>query len=78
MADIEVHHDKGTATLVIWFGDPNAEVDCEHAGGDVIVMLDANGKPLGIEVLEFHPGDGPLRVSLDQVDTGLPRARASA
>jgi hypothetical protein len=41
-------------------------------------MLDRNGKPLGIEVLEFNPGDGPLRVSLDQVSTSVLPARVSA
>lgn len=78
MADIEIHYDKGTSTLVVWFGDPNAEVDCEHTDSDVIVMLDKNGKPLGIEVLAFNPGDGPLRVSLDQVATSVLPARVSA
>ncbi len=78
MADIEIHYAKGTATLVVWRGDPDSAVAHHHTDSDVIIMLDANGNALGIEVLEFHPGDGPLRVSLDQVDTGLPRARASA
>jgi uncharacterized protein YuzE len=78
MADIEIHYDKGTASLVIWFGDPDSEVDCHHTDSDVVIMLDESGKPLGIEVLDFHPGDGPLRVSLDQVDTLTPRVRASA
>lgn len=61
MAEIEVHYDKGTHTLTVWFGDPNEEVDCDHTDSDVIVMLNDKGKPLGIEVLEYFPDDGPLR-----------------
>ncbi len=78
MAEITVHHDRGTNTLTIWFGDPAREVDCDHTDSDVIVMLDEAGLPLGIEVLEYYPGDDPLRVTLDEVDTSKPRARASA
>ena len=79
MAEIEVHYDKGSATLVVWFGNPEDEVDCDHTDSDVIVMLDKDGKPLGIEVLEYYPDDGPLKISFDQVDTAsLPRVHASA
>ena len=78
MAEIEVHYDKGTATLVVWWGDKSQEDICDHTDSDVIVMLDKERRPLGIEVLEYYPGEGPLRVSLGQIDTSLPRARASA
>lgn len=78
MAEIEVHYDKGTHTLTVWFGDPNEEVDCDHTDSDVIVMLNDKGKPLGIEVLEYFPDDGPLRVSIDNVDTSVRSVRASA
>ena len=78
MAEITIHHDKGTNTLTNFFGDPNREVNCDHTESDVIVMLDEDGLPLGIEVLEYHPGDGPLRVTFDEVDTSAPRIRAAA
>jgi uncharacterized protein YuzE len=78
MAEIEVHYDKGTQTLTVWFGDPNEEVDCDHTDSDVIVMLNDKGKPLGIEVLGYVPEDGPLRVSIDEVNTSIPAISASA
>ncbi|GMV84874.1 MAG: hypothetical protein AMXMBFR80_07320 [Dehalococcoidia bacterium] len=78
MAEIVIHYDRGTATLVVWFGDPAGVADCEHTDSDVIIMLDGAGKPLGIEVLEFEPGEGPLRLSIDQVDTSASLAPAPA
>ena len=78
MAEIDVHYDKGTHTLTVWFGDRDSEVDCDHTDSDVIVMLNDKGKPIGIEVLEYFPEDGPLRLSIDEVDTSIPQVRASA
>lgn len=69
---------RGSATLVVWFGDPAREVVCDHTDSDVIVMLDEEGKPLGIEVLEYYPSVGPIRVVFDEVDTSLPQVRAGA
>jgi hypothetical protein len=41
-------------------------------------MLNDKGKPLGIEVLGYVPEDGPLRVSIDEVNTSIPAISASA
>lgn len=70
MTEISIHHDLGTKTLTIWFGNPDDEVICEETECDLVVMKDANGQALGIEVIVFEPEtDLPLTVTFDQVDT---------
>jgi L-rhamnose isomerase len=79
MAEISVLHDVFGQSLVVWFGDPNREVVCDHTDSDVVIMLDEEGRALGIEVLGFRPLDSqPLTVSLKVVDTSKPRVAASA
>lgn len=79
MAKITVHYDKGTDTLVVWWGDKHREFICEETDSDVIVMLDEDRNPIGIEVLEYYPADGPIQIGFSETDTSVDRpVRASA
>ncbi|MFN0146182.1 MAG: hypothetical protein ACKVT1_06710 [Dehalococcoidia bacterium] len=69
MAEITLHHDTQGGTLVIYWGNPDDEDVCDHTDSDVVVMLDASGRAIGIEVLNYEPTDsGPLTVRLDRFD----------
>jgi uncharacterized protein YuzE len=53
MAKVNVFHDAIGNTLVVWFGEPQEEVDAEETGDEVILMKDKNGKVIGFEKLNF-------------------------
>lgn len=55
MAEVNVHHDPVGNTLVVWFGDLEAEVDAEETGDDVILMKDKAGNAIGFEKWNFLP-----------------------
>jgi hypothetical protein len=77
LAEITVFHDVEGQTLTIWFGSREDEFICDHTDSDVIVMEDARGRPLGIEVLNFQPlDDQPLTVTLRALKTSKPREPA--
>jgi uncharacterized protein YuzE len=53
MAEVKVFHDSIGNTLIVWFGNPEEEVDAEETGDEVILMKDKNGKVIGFEKLNF-------------------------
>lgn len=55
MDKVRVIHDKEGESLVIWLDDPQKEVVCEETESEVVLMKDAQGKVIGMEVLHFHP-----------------------
>ena len=69
MAVVTVHRNLADSTLVVWFGDPRSSTHADHTDSDVIVMLDKDGRPLGIEVLDYSGDDGPLEVHGETGDT---------
>ena len=78
MAEITLHYDKGTESLTIWFGDPESGVNSDLTDSGVVVMEDVQGRPLGIEVLNFKPvDDEPLTASLKLYDTSRRAVAAS-
>jgi hypothetical protein len=38
MAQVKVFHDSVGNTLIVWFGNPEEEVDAEETGDEVILM----------------------------------------
>lgn len=53
MAEVKVFHDSIGNTLIVWFGNPDEEVDAEETGDEVILMKDKDGKVIGFEKLNF-------------------------
>lgn len=53
MAQVKVFHDRVGNTLTVWFGDPEAEVEAEETGDEVILMKDRSGRVIGFEKLNF-------------------------
>jgi uncharacterized protein YuzE len=53
MAKVNVFHDSTGNTLVVWFGNPEEEVETEETGNEIVLMKDKNGKVIGFEKLNF-------------------------
>jgi uncharacterized protein YuzE len=66
MAKVNVFHDAIGNTLVVWFGEPQEEVDAEETGDEVILMKDKNGKVIGFEKLNFlSHSEQPVQVAFE-------------
>jgi uncharacterized protein YuzE len=55
MDKIRVIHDTVGHTLTIWVGDPQSEHVAEETADEVVVMKDAQGRVIGVEVLHYRP-----------------------
>ena len=64
MNSIRVVHDRRGRTLTIWLDDPAAEAICTEAASEVVVMKDAAGRVLGLEILNIDLPAGELAVEL--------------
>jgi len=70
MAQVKVFHDRVGNTLTVWFGDPEAEVEVEETGDEVVLMKDQNGQVIGFEKLNFLPTSSePIRVAFETFAT---------
>lgn len=70
MAQVKVFHDRIGNTLTVWFGDPEAEVEVEETGDEVVLMKDKNGQVIGFEKLNFLPTSSePIRVAFETFAT---------
>lgn len=68
MAKVNVFHDAIGNTLVVWFGNPEDEVESEEAGDDVVLMKDEHGKVIGFEKLNFLSQDeAPIRIAFETI-----------
>ncbi|MEL6262406.1 MAG: DUF2283 domain-containing protein [Cyanobacteria bacterium J06626_6] len=81
MAKVKVFHDVVGNTLVVWFGNPQDEVEAEETGEDVILMKDKNGNVIGFEKLNFLPTSESSNAELVGIDfetvvPALPISRA--
>ena len=64
MAEVKVFFDRTGNTLVVWFGDPQDEVEAEETGDEVILMKDQHGQVIGFEKLNYLPlNASPIRVA---------------
>lgn len=48
---VRVFHDREGGTLTIWVGMPKDEVTCTETNAEVVLMKDAEGRVIGIEIL---------------------------
>ena len=70
MAKVNVFHDPIGNTLVVWFGNPEDEVEAEETGDEVILMKDKAGNVIGFEKLNFLPNpEQPIRVAFETFST---------
>jgi len=70
MAQIKVFHDRIGNTLTVWFGNPEAEVEVEETGDEVVLMKDKEGQVIGFEKLNFLPtSPEPIRVAFETYAT---------
>ena len=59
MDAIKLIYDPAGHTLTIWFDDPEKESVCEERADEVVLMKDAGGRVIGLEVLGYRArGDG--------------------
>jgi len=71
MDAIKLIHDTTGHTLTIWLDDPSREAVCEETADEVVLMKDASGKVIGVEILHYRPSGPGTRVSLETV--GVPQ-----
>ncbi|MGF1519005.1 MAG: DUF2283 domain-containing protein [Nodosilinea sp.] len=68
MAEVKVFYDQTGNTLVVWFGNPQDEVEAEETGDEVILMKDHQGQVIGFEKLNFlPPSQSPIHVAFETV-----------
>ena len=60
MDAIRVIHDTQGHTLTIWLDDPAKEAVCEETADEVILMKDATGRVIGVEILHYEPASRDL------------------
>ncbi|MCC7363080.1 MAG: DUF2283 domain-containing protein [Dehalococcoidia bacterium] len=66
MAAIRVIYDREGESLVVWFDEPAREaVARETEDDDLVLMKDARGRVIGIERLNFDPGETPLSCTFE-------------
>lgn len=68
MAEVKVFYDRTGNTLVVWFGNPQDEVEAEETGDEVILMKNQQGQVIGFEKLNFlPPSSGSVRIAFETI-----------
>lgn len=67
MDAIKVIHDTTGHTLTIWLDDPAKESVAEETSDEVVLMKDASGRVIGVEILHYRPATADSRVSVETV-----------
>ena len=67
MDAIKLIHDSAGQTLTIWLDDPSREAVCEETADEVILMKDASGRVIGVEILHYQPSSHDARVRVETV-----------
>ncbi|MGH9159338.1 MAG: DUF2283 domain-containing protein [Vicinamibacteraceae bacterium] len=75
MDAVRVIHDRHGQTLTVWFGDATKEAVTEQTESGVLIMRDASGRVLGVEILSYE-GE-PTEVSLQLLGQSLATATAT-
>jgi len=70
MDAIKVNHDTAGHTLTIWLDDPAKEAVSEETADEVILMKDAGGRVIGVEILHYRPTSADARVLVETVGQG--------
>jgi len=72
MDAIRVIHDTAGHTLTIWLDDPANEVVSEETADEVVLMKDASGRVIGVEILHYRPASGDSRIRVETVGQDAP------
>ena len=72
MDAIKVIHDTAGHTLTIWLDDPTKETVSEETGDEVVLMKDASGRVIGVEILHYRPATGDARVRVETIGQNAP------
>jgi uncharacterized protein YuzE len=68
MAEVKVFYDRTGNALVVWFGNPQDEVEAQETGNEPILMKDQHGQVIGFEKLNFlSPSEYPVRVAFESI-----------
>ncbi|BES81107.1 DUF2283 domain-containing protein [Pyrodictium abyssi] len=51
---IRLHYAPDLDTLDLWIDDPEKEALAEPYGDNVVVKLDEEGRPIGLEIISLH------------------------
>ncbi len=62
MDKIRLVHDVVGKALMVLLGDPASEHICEETADEVVLMKDAVGHVIGLEILHCHPAGTGLTV----------------
>jgi len=69
---IRLVHDTAGHTLTIWLDDPTKEAVGEETADEVVLMKDASGRVIGVEILHYRPANGDARVRVETVGENAP------
>jgi uncharacterized protein YuzE len=72
MDAIKMIHDTAGHTLTIWLDDPTKEAVSEETADEVVLMKDASGRVIGVEILHYRPATGDARVRVETVGHNAP------
>lgn len=64
---IKVIDDAVGQTLTVWWDDPRKEHICTETPEEVVLMKDAAGRVIGIELLHYRPSSGDPRLAVETV-----------
>ena len=67
MEKTKVIHDTVGRTLTIWLGDPSKESISEETTEEVVLMKDAAGKVIGLEILNYDAGESQQGLSVETI-----------
>lgn len=67
MDGIRVIHDPVGKTLTIWLDEPAMEASCQETEEEIVLMKDARGKLIGMEILHYDPVRSPPAVTVEVV-----------
>lgn len=71
MAQVKIFYEPQLELLTIFWQAPTSDQISEEVGDGVVLIKDALGSPIGMEILSFKPGDERV----DSVDVHLGNER---
>ncbi len=72
MDKIKLIYDAVGHTLTIWLDDPAKESMCEETAEEVVLMKDAGGKVIGLELLGYRASGDAGALAVETVVLGQP------
>lgn len=65
MDGIRVIHDPVGKTPTIWLDEPTREASCQETEEEIVLMKDAGGKLIEMEILHYDPASSPPSVTVE-------------